>query len=134
MTAILHALVARLDAAAAHDYANGMAAVAVEAGWKVIPDNFLVRVRGEGIDAQAFRRALEKLAERSFWEDEQLWAQVADSLPTYRLSKFQPLMPPWIEREVVATYLLDVEGASRWLAQARSHVRMAETSPTKHAE
>ncbi len=89
---------------------------AVEGDWKVIPDNFLVRVRGEGIDGHAFRRALGKLAARGFWEDERLWAEVAESLPTYRLSKFQPLMPEWVEREVVATYLLDVEGAWRWLS------------------
>ena len=36
--------------------------------------------------------------------------------PSYRLSKFQPLMPSWVEREVVAGYLLDVGGAWRWLS------------------
>mgnify|MGYP001056318468 CR=1 FL=1 len=39
------------------------------------------------------------------------------SLPSH-LSKFQPLMPRWVEREVWATYLLDVAGAQRWLGQA----------------
>ena len=37
--------------------------------------------------------------------------QVAGSLPNYRLSKFQPLMPAWVEREVLGRFLLDVEGA-----------------------
>src|SRR5690606_28866206 len=46
----------------------------------------------------------------------QLWREVAAFLPNYRLSKFQPLMPPWVEREVVAGYLLDVAGAWRWLS------------------
>lgn len=58
-----------------------------------------------------------KLAEPEFWEDDRLWAEVAESLPDYRLSKFQPLMPPWVEREVVASHLLDVGGAWRWLSE-----------------
>jgi hypothetical protein len=28
-------------------------------------------------------------------------------------------MPPWVEREVVASYLLDVAGAGAWLAERR---------------
>jgi ATP-dependent Lhr-like helicase len=28
------------------------------------------------------------------------------------------LMPPWVEREVVANYLLDVSGAQRWMADS----------------
>lgn len=86
--------------------------------WKVIPDNFLIKVRGEHLNRQEFDEALAKLREPSFWENEQLWAEVAESLPSYRLSKFQPLMPPWVEREVVAGYLLDVKGAWGWLAGA----------------
>ncbi|USQ82560.1 DEAD/DEAH box helicase [Streptomyces phaeoluteigriseus] len=89
---------------------------AVAGDWKVIPDNFLIKVRGEDIDGRRFRDALIKLAEPEFWENDRLWAEVAESLPSYRLSKFQPLMPPWVEREVVAGYLLDVAGAWRWLS------------------
>ena len=47
-------------------------------------------------------------------------AGVAAALPNYRLSKFQPLMPPWVEREVIAGYLLDVGGAWRWLSGRES--------------
>lgn len=89
---------------------------AIGGDWKVIPDNFLIKVRGEDIDKHRFRDALTKLAEPEFWENDRLWAEVAESLPSYRLSKFQPLMPPWVEREVVAGYLLDVGGAWRWLS------------------
>ena len=88
--------------------------------WKVIPDNFLIKVRGEDLDERRFGEALAKLLEPEFWENERLWAEVAESLPSYRLSKFQPLMPPWVEREVVAGYLLDVGGAWRWLSGADS--------------
>ncbi len=72
-------------------------------GWQVIPDNFVVKVRGESLDQASFHRALGRLREIEFWEDEALWGRVAQALPNYRLSKFQPLMPPWIAREVVAS-------------------------------
>lgn len=84
--------------------------------WKIVPDNFVIKVRGEGLDERGFRAALARIGDVEIWEDAQLWAEVAESLPNYRLSKFQPLMPPWIEREVVASYLLDVAGAWRWLS------------------
>jgi ATP-dependent Lhr-like helicase len=89
---------------------------AVAGDWTVIPDNFLIKVRAEGIDRRSFRDALAKLAELEFWENDRHWLEVSESLPNYRLSKFQPLMPPWIEREVVAGYLLDIGGAWRWLS------------------
>ncbi|OIP37519.1 MAG: DEAD/DEAH box helicase [Deltaproteobacteria bacterium CG2_30_63_29] len=89
---------------------------AVGGDWKVIPDNFLIKVRGEGLDGPRFAEACARLADLEFWENPRLWADVAESLPTYRLSKFQPLMPPWIEREVVGSTLLDVAGAWRWLS------------------
>lgn len=89
---------------------------AVGGEWKVVPDNFLLKVRGEGLDEHRFAEARAKLADPELWENERLWTEVAESLPSYRLSKFQPLMPPWVEREVVAGYLLDVGAAWRWLS------------------
>ena len=80
---------------------NVMLRYALEAlgeGWQVIPDNFVVKVRGESLDQASFHRALGRLREIEFWEDEALWGRVAQALPNYRLSKFQPLMPPWIAR------------------------------------
>ena len=89
---------------------------AVVGDWKVIPDNYCVKVRGDGIHEAAFRGAVERISDLEFWANEQLWAEVASMLPSYRLSKFQALMPPWVEREVIASYLLDVAGAWRWLS------------------
>ncbi len=89
------------------------------ADWKVVPDNFLVRVKGDGLELRRFEEGLARLAEPGFWEDARLWAEVAEGLPSYRLSKFQPLMPAWVEREVLAGYLLDVEGARRWLSKEK---------------
>ena len=83
--------------------------------WKVIPDNFMIKLRGEQLNEGRFRELIAKLRDLEFWENAKLWAEVAESLPAFRLSKFQPLMPPWVEREVVAGYLLDIAGAWRWL-------------------
>src|SRR5690606_16146213 len=79
---------------------------AVGGDWKVIPDNFLIKIRGESVNQERFEEVVSKLAEPELWENNKLWAEVAEALPSYRLSKFQPLMPPWVEREVIATYLL----------------------------
>jgi ATP-dependent Lhr-like helicase len=91
---------------------------AVDGSWKVIPDNFSISIRGEDVGLHRVQTASARLTDPEFWENEQLWQRVAASLPSYRLSKFQPLMPPWIEREIVANYLLDLAGAWRWLAGA----------------
>jgi ATP-dependent helicase Lhr and Lhr-like helicase len=89
---------------------------AVGKDWKVITDNFVIKVRGDDVTVHSFRRALTDLAEPEFWDNDRLWTQVAESLPSYRLSKFQSLMPPWVERETIASYLLDVGGAWSWLS------------------
>lgn len=93
---------------------------AIGGDWKVIPDNFLIKIRGETANRERFEAAVGRLRELEFWENDKLWSEVAESLPTYRLSKFQPLMPPWLEREVVASYLLDVGGAWRWISDSET--------------
>lgn len=90
---------------------------AISPGWKIVPDNFALRIRGE-VELDRLRAAKEQLADPEFWANDAIWQNIAASLPNYRLSKFQPLMPPWVEREMVAEYLLDVGGAWRWLTGA----------------
>ncbi len=82
---------------------------------QVIPDNFLLRLRGDDLTYRRFQEALAALRSQAIWNDEALWSGIFDSLPGYRLSKFQPFMPPWVQTEVVARYLLDVPGTRRWL-------------------
>jgi ATP-dependent Lhr-like helicase len=89
---------------------------AVGGDWKVTADNFLVKVTAEGLEEASFRAALQRLQEPALWEDTKLWGQVAAGLPSYRLSKFQPLMPEWVEREVLARFLLDVPRTMRWIS------------------
>lgn len=92
---------------------------AVGGDWKVIPDNHLIKIRADSIDQRALLTALDRLRAPAFWADEALWRSIADGLPSYRLSKFQPLMPDWAQRELVSTNLLDVPGAQRFLSPAR---------------
>lgn len=92
------------------------ALLAVGGDWQIVPDNFVIKIRGEHIEKHHFDEALARLRDAEFWEDRKLWTEVAEALPSYRISKFQPLMPPWVEREVLASYMLDVGGAWRWLS------------------
>ena len=91
---------------------------ALDDSLEVVPDNYRVRIRGEGLGWSDFEGWLAKLREPELWEDDALWKEIAEGLPNYRLSKFQPLVPPWVEREMVASHLLDVQGTWRWLTGA----------------
>lgn len=91
---------------------------AVNNAWLITPDNFVVRLQGEKLNHREFMAAQKRLMDPGFWENQPFWEQVAQTLPGYRLSKFQPLMPPWVEREVLSCYLLDVAGAWRRLSGA----------------
>jgi ATP-dependent Lhr-like helicase len=82
------------------------------ADWKVLADNFAVKVRG-AVTLNELKAALRQLEDPELWEDEGLWQTIATDLPNYRLSKFQSILPPWAEREMLAGHLLDIEGAWR---------------------
>ena len=87
---------------------------AVGGDWKITTDNILVKAKGEGITPERFHDAIERLATPEVWDDAKHWRDVAQSLPNYRLSKFQDLMPDWVEQEVVADYLLSTKHAWDW--------------------
>jgi ATP-dependent Lhr-like helicase len=91
---------------------------AVGGDWKITTDNFLVKAKGEGITPERFHDAVQRLASTEIWDDAKLWKEVAESLPNYRLSKFQDLMPDWVEREVVARYLISANASRGWLANS----------------
>lgn len=105
---------------------------ALNVDWRVMPDNFLVKIRGNWKTDQ-FHDAVRRLADVDFWEDDEMWRGVAASLPNYRLSKFQLLVPPWVEREMLADYLLDVAGAWRWVAGAEEAGALARVPLGLHA-
>ena len=83
--------------------------------WMIVADNFLVRVHGPDVAGRTFSEALGALGSPGFWGDEKLWKEISGILPTYRLSKFQSLMPPWVERETLSRFLLDIPGTKEWL-------------------
>ena len=90
------------------------ALAAVGGDWKIIQGNFGLGVKGA--TRAELREARDRLQDVEFWEDERLWSEVAKGLPGYRLSKFQQLMPPWVEQEMLAAFLLDIEGTWRWVS------------------
>jgi ATP-dependent Lhr-like helicase len=84
--------------------------------WEVTTSNLRVEIEGEGIE-EAFDRLRSTMRDDAFWEREALWSTVRRSLPDYRLSKFQALLPDWAEREMLAEFLLDMEGARAFVGQ-----------------
>lgn len=102
---------------------------ACEPEWKVVPDNYSLKIMGEGVSLRAMDTLITRLSDPEFWANERLWQEIAEDLPNYRLSKFQDFMPPWVVREMVAGFLLDIEGAWRFLGGCSS-VEMPQT-PTQ---
>ena len=88
----------------------------LESSFVVTSDNHYVRIVTDGLGIPGVRAVLERLAEPEVWEDTALWEQIGQALPSYRLSKFQDVLPSWAAQEMVAAFLLDVEGAWRWVS------------------
>jgi len=89
----------------------------LQPAWIITPDNFSVRVRDSGITDAGFRTVIRDLVSPDFWKDESVWQQIRSALPGYRLSKFQPLMPAWVEQEVLFDYLLDRNRSTQWMSK-----------------
>lgn len=87
----------------------------IEPTWTFIPDNFAIHIRGGSPTSAWLGEAIRQIAQPSFWSNEELLASIAGSLPNYRLTKFQPLMPYWVEQEILQNHLLDVPGVSHAL-------------------
>jgi ATP-dependent helicase Lhr and Lhr-like helicase len=87
----------------------------VTEGWKVIADNFHLRVEGDGVGYDTLRAASAQMASPAFWGAPDMRRAVLGRLPGYRLSKFQDCLPEGFALEVIGNYLLDVEGTIRWL-------------------
>lgn len=83
----------------------------IEPEWTFIPDNFAIRIRGASPTSAWLCEAIKRLSSESFWSIDIL-ESILGSLPNYRLTKFQPLMPEWVEREILTNHLLDVQSVS----------------------
>lgn len=88
----------------------------VAEGWKVVADNFQLRIEGNGVTHETVRGAVGQMAAAGFWTAPETRKAVLARLPAYRLSKFQDCLPEDFALEVVERYLLDVAGMMRWLS------------------
>ncbi|MFO0577447.1 MAG: hypothetical protein U1A78_25870 [Polyangia bacterium] len=84
-------------------------------GWRIIADNFQLRIEGDGVGHESVRRVISRLTEPSFWASPTTRRAVLSRMPGYRLSKFQDCLPERFALEVMERYLLDVDGTVKWL-------------------
>jgi ATP-dependent Lhr-like helicase len=84
-------------------------------GWKVIADNFALRIEGSGVTHDSVEAAIVRLATPSIWSTPEARRAILARLPGYRLSKFQDCLPEAFALEMVEAYLLDVDGTVKWL-------------------
>lgn len=92
----------------------------VIAGWKVVADNFQLRIEGDGVGHESVRAAIGTMSSAAFWDSPEVRRAVLAKLPGYRLSKFQDCLPEKFALEVIENYLLDVAGTVRWLADQQA--------------
>lgn len=85
-------------------------------GWKVVADNFQLRIEGDGIGHESVRKAITRMSSAGFWEEPDTRRAVLTKLPGYRLSKFQDCLPELFALEVIEKYLLDVGQTVGWLS------------------
>ena len=62
-------------------------------GWKVVADNFQLRIEGDGIGHESVRKAIARMTTAAFWDEPDTRRAVLARLPAYRLSKFQDCLP-----------------------------------------
>ncbi len=86
---------------------------ALVGGWKVVADNFQLRIEGDSVTPQALFEVVDRMRTNAFWSDRSVWGPIYAGLPEYRLSKFQKALPQEFSEEMVGRYLLDVEGTRR---------------------
>lgn len=79
-------------------------------GWKIVADNFSLRISGKGVSGESVRKAIDGMRADGFWDDQETREKLLAKVPEYRLSKFQRALPPKFEVEMVGDYLLDFEG------------------------
>jgi ATP-dependent Lhr-like helicase len=94
----------------------------IKEGWKVVADNFLLRIEGDGVNHETVGAAIGRMSAASFWTDVTLRKALLGRLPNYRLSKFQDCLPETFALEVIENYLLDVVRTVGWLSPSGSEV------------
>jgi ATP-dependent Lhr-like helicase len=83
--------------------------------WKVVADNFQIRVEGSSVNVNELSDMIRRMSAPGFWADSSLQRRISAALPNYRLSKFQPALPPEAAAELVALGLLDFQATCVFL-------------------
>jgi len=84
-------------------------------GWKVVSDNFLLRIEGNGISHTTVEQAIKRLSNPDWWKDPTVERNLLARMPEYRLSKFQPCLPERYALDMIQAYLLDTQRTVKWL-------------------
>jgi ATP-dependent Lhr-like helicase len=92
-------------------------ALEVIGGWKVVADNLLLRIEGDGVTHGAIDAVVDQMAGEAFWQDAGMWRAIVARLPEYRLSKFQRALPEAASVELVGGYMLDAAGTRGYLCK-----------------
>ncbi len=87
----------------------------VAGGWKVVADNFVLRIEGDGVTHGTVGAVIARMAGETLWKDDGFWREILARLPDYRLSKFQKALPDAASTEMLGAYLLDVDGTRAYL-------------------
>lgn len=95
-------------------------------GWKVVADNFHLRIEGDGVSHDTVAQAVLDISAPAFWQDVEAWQRIIALVPPYRLSKFQPALPPRFQQEMLGRYLLDIDGTRRFLMGEGDHASVAD--------
>ena len=82
--------------------------IQVNKDWKIVADNFKLKIEGSGITPQLLRQTITVLSINDFWQSTTTQSSIQSNLPNYRLSKFQSALPANNSFEIVKNYLLDI--------------------------
>ncbi len=99
-------------------------------GWKVVADNFHLKISGAGLTHTSLEAALDALAKPVFWEDPERLRALRARLPPFRLSKFQEALPEDTVSEMLAAFFIDVPGVQRVIDASRQPRASVRRSPT----
>jgi ATP-dependent Lhr-like helicase len=88
-------------------------------GWKVVADNFQLRLEGDGITHGTVAETIQEMTSEGFWRADETRHALRARLPEYQLSKFQDALPEAMALEMIGAWLLDFEGTLSFLRSVR---------------
>jgi ATP-dependent Lhr-like helicase len=84
-------------------------------GWKVVVDNFQLRIDTGSGSEMRLQDAIDQMSEPEFWDAPETSHALINRLPPYRLSKFQQALPARLSAEMLGSFLLDTAATRLWL-------------------